>query len=149
MKNLFERETIDETISRIDKLQPASVRQWGKMDVAQMLAHLNGTMDVASGRLNLPRSLMGRVLGPFFKPVFTNEKPFPRNSPTSPRLVVSDPRDFRREQEQLRLKLRQFQEGGEAKCTRQPHAFIGPVTPQQWARGMYQHLDHYLRQFGV
>lgn len=35
MKNLFQPEAVDEVISRIDKLQPASLRQWGKMDVAQ------------------------------------------------------------------------------------------------------------------
>ena len=33
MKNLFERETIDDVIARIDRLQPARQRQWGKMDV--------------------------------------------------------------------------------------------------------------------
>ena len=54
MENLFEQETVRKTISRIDKLQPASQRQWGKMDVAQMMAHCSITMDIASGRLNLP-----------------------------------------------------------------------------------------------
>src|SRR5271169_2960545 len=38
MKNLFQREAVEEVISRIDKLRPATQRQWGKMDVAQMLA---------------------------------------------------------------------------------------------------------------
>jgi hypothetical protein len=42
MKNLFERETVDE-ISRIDKLQPTSKRHWGKMNVAQMLAHCSAS----------------------------------------------------------------------------------------------------------
>ena len=30
------------------------------MDVAQMMAHCSITMDIASGRLNLPRILIGR-----------------------------------------------------------------------------------------
>jgi hypothetical protein len=149
MRNLFEPEAIDELISRIDKLQPASERQWGKMDAAQMMAHCSAALDMASGRLNPPRIFIGRLIGPFVKPVYTNQKPFSKNGPTDKKLVISDERDFRREQEQLKLKVRQFHEGGEAKCTRHPHPFFGALTPQEWSRGMYKHLDHHLRQFGA
>ncbi|HET6178909.1 MAG TPA: DUF1569 domain-containing protein [Candidatus Sulfotelmatobacter sp.] len=149
MKNLFEREAVDEVISRIDNLKAASQRQWGKMDVAQMLAHCSAAMDMASGRINPPRIFIGRLIAPFFKPIYTNEKPFSQNNPTDKKLVVADKRDFLREQEQLRVKVRQFHEGGEAQCTRNPHPFFGALTPQAWARGMYKHLDHHLRQFGA
>ena len=149
MKNLFEREAVEEIISRIDKLQPASQRQWGKMDVAQMMAHCSAAMDMASGRLNLPRAFIGRLLGPFVKPIYTNEKPFSKNNPTAKELVFSNERDFLREQQQLREKIRKFHEGGEAQCTRHPHPFFGALTPQEWSRGMYKHLDHHLRQFGA
>ena len=149
MKNLFEKETIDEVIGRIDGLQPAAQRQWGKMDVAQMMAHCSATLDMASGKLNLPRVWFGRILGPLVKPIFTNEKPFSKNSPTDKKLVISDQRDFQREQEKLKNCLREFYQGGEAKCTRRPHPFFGALTPQQWSRGMYKHLDHHLRQFGA
>lgn len=148
-KNLFQRETVDEVASRIDNLQPAATRQWGKMDVAQMMAHCSASLDMASGRLNRPRVFIGRLLGPLFRPIFTNEKPFSRNSPTDEKLVVSDQRDFLREQEDLKQKLRQFHAGGEARCTRHPHPFFGALTPQEWSRGMYKHLDHHLRQFGA
>jgi len=147
MKNLFERETVEEIISRIDKLQPSSQRQWGKMNVAQMMAHCAAGMDMASGRLNLPRAFIGRLLGPFVKPIYTNEKPFSKNNPTAKELVFLHECDFQREQQHLREKIRQFYEGGEAKCTRHPHPFFGSLTPQEWSRGMYKHLDHHLRQF--
>lgn len=149
MKNLFERETAEEVVSRINKLHPASPRQWGKMDVAQMMAHCSITMDIASGELNLPRIFLGRLLAPFVKSLYTNDKPFGKNSPTGKELLVADARDFAREQEQLKMKVRQFSEGGEARCTRQPHPFFGALTPYAWSRGMYKHLDHHLRQFGV
>ena len=149
MKNLFEREAVDEVISRIDQLQPAVPRQWGKMDVAQMMAHCSAALDMASGKLKLPRIFLGRLIGPLVKPIYTNQKPFSRNNPTDPKLVVSDQRDFLREHEQLKAKVRQFHEGGEAQCTRHPHPFFGDLTPPQWARGMYKHLDHHLRQFGA
>jgi hypothetical protein len=148
-KNLFERETLDEVVSRIDKLQPASQRLWGKMDAAQMMAHCSISMDIASGRLNPPRIFIGRFLGPFVKSIYTNDKPFEKNGPTAKELVVADQRDFAREREQLKMKIRQFHEGGEARCTRHPHPFFGPLTTHAWSRGMYKHLDHHLRQFGV
>ena len=149
MKTLFQPDAVDELISRIDKLQPASLRQWGTMDVAQMMAHCSAALDMASGRLNRPRVFIGRLIGPFVKSIYTNEKPLPRNSPTDEKLVFSDQRDFAREQEQLKLKLRQFHNGGEGQCTRHPHPFFGSLTPQDWGRGMYKHIDHHLRQFGA
>ena len=149
MENLFEQGTVRETISRIDKLQPTSQRQWGKMDVAQMMAHCSITLDIASGRLNPPRIFIGRIIAPFFKSIYTNEKPFGKNGPTGKELVVADQRDFARERDQLKVKIQQFYEGGEARCTRHPHPFFGSLTPQAWSRGMYKHLDHHLRQFGA
>jgi hypothetical protein len=149
MKNLFEPETVDEILSRIGKLQAASPRQWGKMDAAQMLAHCAAAMEMATGESNLPRAFIGRILGPLVKPIYTNEKPFSKNSPTAKELVFLNPCDFSREQEKLCDKVRRFHSGGEAKCTRHPHPFFGSLTPAEWSRGMYKHLDHHLRQFGV
>ena len=149
MKNLFQPDAVDEVIARVDKLQPTTQHLWGKMDVAQMLAHCSTTLDMASGRLVLPRLWIGRILGPFVRPIFTNDKPLSRNSPTDKKLVVSDSRDFSREQEQLKLRIRELHQGGEAQCTKHPHPFFGALTPQEWGTGMYKHLDHHLRQFGV
>jgi len=149
MKNLFEQDTMAEIIGRIDSLQAARERQWGKMDVAQMMAHCSAALDMACGRLNPPRILIGRILGPLVKPMYTNEKPFSKNNPTDKKLVVSDPRDFAREQGRLKNCVREFHDGGEAKCTRHPHPFFGKLNPADWSRGMYKHLDHHLRQFGA
>ena len=149
MKNLFEKETVEEVIERLDGLEPEAQRQWGKMDVAQMLAHCASVLEMASGKINPPRMLIGRILGPFVKPIYTNEKPFSPNSPTDKKLMVRDSRDFSREKTHLKDCLREFQQGGEAKCTRHPHPFFGSLTPAEWSRGMYKHLDHHLRQFGA
>jgi hypothetical protein len=65
MKSLFDIEAVEEVISRVDKLGPSTARQWGKMDVAQMMAHCSAGFDMASGRLVRPRPLIGRLIGPF------------------------------------------------------------------------------------
>jgi hypothetical protein len=113
MKSLFEADAVDEVISRIDKLQPTAQRQWGKMAVAQMLAHCSGALDLASGRSVRPRVFIGRLIGPLFRPIYSNDKPFSRNSPTDPTLVISDARDFSHEREQLKDRIRQFHQAGE------------------------------------
>src|ERR1700722_5244322 len=130
MKTLFQAEAVEEVISRIEKLQPTTKHEWGKMDPAQMMAHCSATLDVASGRVVLPRMFIGRILGPFVRPGFTNDTPFSRNGPTHKTFVIADKRDFAREQEQLKDRVRRFHQGGEVQCTKQPHAFFGPLTPQ-------------------
>lgn len=149
MNNLFESSTAEETVARIGRLQPTSQRQWGKMDVAQMLAHCSTAMDMATGKTAPKRMLIGRILGPFFRGMMTSEKPMDRNSPTSPEMRIADPRDFAREQQRLLQCVRDFHQGGEARCTTHPHPFFGKMTPHQWSTGMYKHIDHHLRQFGV
>ena len=41
IKNIFTADVTNEVIGRINNLQPTTQRQWGTMDVAQMLAHCN------------------------------------------------------------------------------------------------------------
>ena len=148
MKNLFEAGTAEEVISRIDRLQASSPRQWGKMDAAQMMAHCATTMEMASGKFAAKRTLLGRLIGPRFRHMLTDDKPMPRNSPTSKELKVGSS-NFAREQQRLKECVRQFQQGGESRCTKHPHPFFGPLTPLEWSSGMYKHLDHHLRQFGM
>ena len=114
-----------------------------------MMAHCAATLDMATGRVILPRLFIGRILGSFARPIFTNDKPFSKNGPTHKNFVIADKRDFARERERLKECVQQFHDGGEERCTKHPHPFFGSITPQEWATGMYKHLDHHLRQFGV
>jgi hypothetical protein len=149
MKSLYEPATAEHILARIDRLQPTTQRQWGKMDVAQMMAHCSNAMELACGKLAVKRSLIGRLIGPRVRHMLTDDKDFPRNSPTAKELKIADARDFTREQARLKDLVRQFHSAGEANCTRNPHPFFGPLTPTEWSSGMYKHLDHHLKQFGV
>ena len=148
VKNLFETETVDEVKERMARLRPDSERLWGKMNPAQTLAHCSAAMEMAVGERTPPRILIGRVLGRFAKKsMIVNEKPMPRNVGTDKSLVVSDERDFVVERQRLCAFIDRFTAGGPGECTRHPHFFFGPLTPEEWAALMYQHLDHHLRQF--
>ena len=69
--------------------------------------------------------------------------------PTDKSLIVSDERDFASEQQRLALDMDRFTAGGPEKCTKHPHSFFGPMTPEEWAILAYKHLDHHFQQFGV
>ena len=148
MRNLFQPEAVQEVIDRIEELEPTSQRQWGKMDVAQMLAHCSAALEMASGKFVAKRTLLGRIVGPRVRHVLTADTPFPRNSPSVKELKVGAC-DFTQEHKRLKQCVRQFHEGGESQCTRHPHPFFGKITPLEWSTGMYKQLDHHLKQFGV
>ena len=149
MKNLFEASAVEEIERRLGGLQSGAQRLWGTMNPAQALAHCNIAMEVATGERVVKRLFLGRILGPLFRGKFLGEEPFMRNSPTNPAFVVSEARDFAAEKERLLKLTRQFADGGPEKCTANPHSFFGTLTPAEWARAMYKHLDHHLRQFGA
>jgi uncharacterized protein DUF1569 len=151
MKNLFDATVANQVKTRLEKLEPQSERQWGKMNAAQMLAHCSMSMQWAVGEVApekeaLPARLMGRLIKPM---VFRNDDPFRKNSPTARSLIVVGERDLGKERDRLSGLIDKFAAGGAAGCTRNPHGFFGKMTPDEWAILMYKHLDHHLRQFGV
>ena len=149
MKSMFESATLDDVVRRINSLNAGSQHLWGKMGVAQMMAHCSVALEVATGRRIARRVLIGRILGPMFKKRYYDDSEFSKNSPTHPTFVITDERDFAAEKQRLLGLAREFSEGGEAKCTREPHSFFGNLTPREWGIGTYKHLDHHLRQFGA
>ena len=147
MKSLFEPTTSTEILVRIEKISLNSPRQWGKMDVAQMLAHCAGALEMAMGILNPKRVFIGRIIGPMFRKKYFDDKPFDHHSPTSEELKIIGHKDLDTEKKRLIDLLNRFSSGGEAIATTHPHPFFGPLTPREWGIGMYKHIDHHLRQF--
>lgn len=150
MTNLFQVQAAADIEQRIAALTPDSPRQWGRMQVAQMVAHCAAGLELASGARRPPKALIGRVIGWAIKPlVLGNDTPLRRDSPTVEGLVVNDERDFDAERTRLLGLIRQFVADGPTGCTSHPHPFFGSLTPDEWAILMYKHLDHHLRQFGA
>jgi len=150
MKHLFDAAVVKEVKERIAQLGPDSERLWGKMSAGQALAHCSAAMEWAVGDSLPPRAFPGRIMGRIVKPlVLRNEEPMRRNSPTVKTLVVADDRELGAERERLCGLIDRFAAGGPEHCTTHPHSFFGRLTPEEWAKLMYKHLDHHLRQFGV
>jgi hypothetical protein len=152
MKNLFDPIVVEDTNRRILRLGPDSQRQWGSMTVAQTLAHCASGMEMAMGAINPTRAYFpASILGLLIKPlVFRDDKPIRRNSPTSPELSADPTQcDLERERSRLIAAIDTFATRGAACCSRHPHPFFGPLSPEQWSVLAYKHVDHHLRQFGV
>lgn len=150
MKNLYDAPTVAKVKERVACLRPDSQPLWGKMNVAQAMAHCSLGLEWAVDDTQPPRMFLGRILGWVVKPLaLGNENPMRRNSPTAKSLVVADERDLETERRRLYKLIDRFVAGGPAKCTKHPHSFFGPLRPEEWAELMYKHLDHHLRQFGA
>jgi hypothetical protein len=150
LKNLFDAALANQIKQRIDTLRIDSERQWGKMSVAQTIAHCASGLEMGLGEIRPRRVLVGRLIGPVIKPkVVGNDEPFRRNSPTARELVILGERDLDAERVRLCSLIDRFVSGGTAACTTHPHPFFGRMTPAEWAVLMYKHLDHHLHQFGV
>ncbi|MCP3740863.1 DUF1569 domain-containing protein [Rossellomorea sp. BNER] len=149
MKNIYNYLHTEEILNRIDKLTLNSRARWGKMDVAQMLAHCSSFQDIAMGNSFPQRGWLGILIGQFVKPIFYNDKPLAPNMSTIPTILITDEKEFETEREKLKQKIITFQNDGPEKCTTHPHSFFGKLTSEQWGKGIYKHLDHHLKQFGV
>lgn len=149
MKSLLDKEHHNEILSRLDKLIPESNATWGKMNVAQMLKHVNNTMKIATGEVVIAQPPWHkRVLFSFFKSMLYNDRPWKQNLPTAPELRVASSDDFHIEKTALLSSIEKFTSlpfpGGKMK-----HPVFGNFTKEQWGKMQYKHLDHHLRQFGV
>ncbi len=149
MKNLFDAGVYNEITERINKLTPQSQRQWGKMNVAQMLAHCKEAFKVPLSDKKMPRIFLGLLVGWMVKAKLYNDSPWKRNLPTAPNFIIKDERDFEKEKKELTSLINQFYTGGPGNVGRFPHPMFGSFTSEQWGKSMYKHLDHHLQQFGV
>jgi Protein of unknown function (DUF1569) len=149
MKTLLDSSSLEEISKRIEQLTPETRGKWGKMDVAQMLAHLGNGLELALGDKKPPRSLLGRLVGGFIKANASNDSPFPHNSPTDNTLRITEPKRFLEEKNRLNALLTRFNQGGLAGITTHPHPFFGFLTPEEWSKLQYKHFNYHLEQFGA
>ncbi|MSR62158.1 MAG: DUF1569 domain-containing protein [Planctomycetes bacterium] len=149
MPSLFQSADLAAIQKRLQSLRPDSKAQWGKMDVAQMLAHSQVALKIAVGDMTLKRGLIGLLFGRLAKKKLTSPAPFGRNLPTALEFRVSDARVFAAEQAQLLELVQRFGTRGPAGAPKAPHPFFGPLTAAEWDTLQWKHLDHHLRQFGA
>ena len=150
MKNIFDPKVTEEVIQRINALTATTTPKWGKMNVAQMLAHCNVPYEmVYTDKHPKPNSFVKFMLKLFVKPTVVNEKPYKRNSRTAPAFIIADERDFEIEKNRLIAYLKKTQKLGQEHFDQKESHSFGKLNITEWNNLFYKHLNHHLEQFGV
>lgn len=150
-KRLDDENTFQEIVDRLNKLEKNSKSKWGSMAVEQMLMHCDKVLQVACGRLFLPKIhpvLYGiGVLTKVEMNLFNNG--IPPNMPTFRKLIVNFDCDFNISKNTLMKTLSEFRENLDNGEVPSHHELFGKMTLENWAFLEYKHLHHHLKQFGV
>ncbi len=147
VKNLFDPAVKQEIIERINSLTPQSPRQWGKMDVAQMLAHLQQPLEVALGIRTIKGTFFFNLIMPLFKKTLWDDKPWKKGLPTDATYIMTgEAKDFNAEKAKLLELISQF---NATDVTKERHPVFGRMTIEQWSKSAWKHIDHHLKQFGA
>ena len=150
MKNIFTTETSNEIIARINSLTNETQALWGKMHVAQMLAHCSVSYEtIYTNKHPKPNAFVKFILKNFIKKYIVNEKPYKKSSQTAPYFIIADERDFEAEKKKLIDYILKTQELGENSFEGQESVSFGSMTKNEWNNMLYKHLDHHLSQFGA
>src|SRR5262245_53365058 len=88
-------------VSRMQSLSSSSTGRWGSLDVAGMLRHLNLSMHMALGEMEVP-SVNKRAFQMFpLKHLTLYVLPFPKGAPTAPKLKPDVAASFAEERTSL------------------------------------------------
>ncbi len=152
MQNILYQKDYEEIIARIGQLRPDTKRQWGRMNVNQMICHVS---DPVRGALGLRQykdagNIFYRTI---LKWLLFYVMPFPKNSPTDIEFnqlegtgtpVTGFGHDL-----QLLLQLLEKLHATPMDGSLTRHPLFGKLSAWEWGRLTANHLDHHLRQFGV
>ena len=148
MSTFWDRSTREAMCRRIERLTPDARAQWGKFTPAQMVAHLNDAMRMATGELPVaPRKLPIRYFP--LKQLILYVLPFPKSAPTAPELLARcDAADL--EVEQAAFARIAETTASKSSSDRWPdHPAFGPMSHKAWGKLVFKHTDHHLKQFGL
>jgi hypothetical protein len=146
MKSIFNESDFSHLMERIEKLSEHSKPEWGKMNVSQMLHHLNCSTAAPLGRYQTKGK--PNFLLKLFKSVSYNDRPFGKGVPTPSDFKVTGAYDFHEEKESFLNHIKELTDlGHNGKFL--PHVAFGELTGEQWGKHTFKHIDHHLKQFGI
>jgi hypothetical protein len=150
MKNILNEAEYKTIRNRIENLKPDAQRQWGKMDVAQMLAHCNVPIEQATGKVPFKdeSNFISRTLIRWMVLGNIKKGGFGKNLPTVKSFVIVDSKEFEKEKKRLLENLDElYIKGNQDKLNNHPG--FGKFSKDEWGGLMAIHLDHHLIQFSA
>ena len=146
----FTAEKRQEYRRRVESTMPDSQRQWGTMEVDQMLHHLNLACGGSQGFYNLPDEsyLTSRTLFKWILVDWYPEQPVGLRLPTGFKIPHSQRFEFAYEKSQL-LKILEADWNATTANAWKPHPMFGKMTVKEWGKILQIHVDYHLRQFAA
>jgi len=150
MENLFNQRDCEKIVLRLNSITPLSDRQWGKMDVNQMVVHLKDQLDIALGikaakaqGLLILRTTVGRWVVLYLLPWRKGKELTPKEMDASMNGMIIT--DFESDKHLLLIRIKEFTMA----ASFSPHPFFGKMSNKNWGRLAWKHIDHHLSQFGA
>lgn len=150
IKNIFEHENVTAYISRLDNLDVSTKPLWGKMNAAQMLAHVNISYEQARQQEKASYSWLTKwVFRVFIKGLVVGNKPYKKNSKTAPSFIIADEKDFLKEKQQLVVNMKEVLGQGPSYFEGKESSSFGKLSAKEWNNLFSKHLEHHFSQFGI
>jgi len=146
----FSEEKRDEFRNRVLRITPANPRQWGTMNVSQMLHHLNLACGSSLGFYKLPDEsyVLSRTVFRWILVDWFPEQPVGLRLPKGFKIPPGVQFDFGFEKQQL-LKILDAAWRAKSPDDWEPHCMFGKMTPQEWGKLLQIHIDYHLKQFAA
>jgi Protein of unknown function (DUF1569) len=145
MKSVYDKETRDALIERINLLQEDSRPQWGRMTVYQMIRHCRLFEEMILGDKKYKQAFIGRLFGkPALNSLLKDDSPPRRNTPTLSELRIKDEGDIWSEKAKWITLMEGYANYSKPFFV---HPFFGRISKEQIGYFVYKHTDHHLRQF--
>jgi hypothetical protein len=144
----FTEEKRQEYRRRVESVTPDSPRQWGTMEVDQMLHHLSLACGGSRGFYDLPDEsyLISRTLFKWILVDWYPEQPVGLRLPTGFKIPHSQRFEFAYEKSQL-LNILEADWNARTADAWKPHPMFGKMTLTEWGKLLQIHVDYHLRQF--
>lgn len=146
VRTLCSNEDRSAIVQRLRSVRLDAKPAWGSLDAPRMLCHVADQMRVALGDVPTKpvhnfasRTLVKAIV------VNTGLQPPRGKIKTSPEMLKSEPTSWEAD---LAACVELAERVGRGTATA-VHPTFGPLSPPEWGRLCWKHLDHHLLQFGV
>ena len=145
-KTLLNDEDRRQLLQRLTLVRPDAKPAWGTLNAPRMLCHQADNLRVALGDVSaMPvHTLASRTLLKFLV-VNTGFQPPHGKIQTAPEMLMSQPAAWESDLASC-VELAERVGTGSARAV---HPMFGPLSPEEWGRLCWKHMNHHLVQFGV
>jgi len=146
VKTLLDSQDRSLILQRLQRLRPDATPAWGTLTAPRMLCHAADQLRVALGEVpsRPTHNFVSRTLVKLIV-VNTGFKPPRGKIKTAPEMLSSEPTSWEAD---LAASVELAERVGQGTASA-VHPAFGPLSPQEWGRLCWKHLDHHLVQFGV